>query len=351
VEAAEQYPVRAAEEADLPMLPLIEGRADTRFTDLGMGPFAPACTEASLRAAGRLLVAGRPAVGFAWLEHPDGRWHLEQLSVDPEVGRRGIGTALLRDLPADLTLTTYADVPWNAPFYARHGFSEITALTPGLADRRRREVADGLDRHGRRIVMARRSAPLPAYAAVVLAGGAATRMGGVAKPGLLVGGRSMLSRVVDAVADAVPIVVVGPRVDDVAEGTRWIAEDPPGAGPARALDAGLAALSSTVETVAVLAADLPFLDSRVISGLRGAIADGGDVAVMVDDTGRDQFLLAVWRTTALKTQLSTVDGGRVSALFTGLDVRRLHTVGLPRGIEPWRDIDDSEALLTARTRD
>lgn len=53
-----------------------------------------------------------------------------------------------------MTLRTYADVPWNAPFYATAGFVEetpVTAFHRGLVDIERRL---GLDARGRRVQMA-----------------------------------------------------------------------------------------------------------------------------------------------------------------------------------------------------
>ncbi|MYU19520.1 NTP transferase domain-containing protein, partial [Streptomyces sp. SID8361] len=50
-----------------------------------------------------------------------------------------------------------------------------------------------------------------AYDAVILAGGAARRLGGVDKPALRVGGRALLDRVLDACRGAGRTVVVGPR--------------------------------------------------------------------------------------------------------------------------------------------
>jgi GNAT superfamily N-acetyltransferase len=73
--------------------------------------------------------AGEP-VGFFVLDRLADQPYLEQLSVRPDRGRRGLGTALLEAAcarlaeqgDAELWLTTYAHVPWNAPFYARCGF-------------------------------------------------------------------------------------------------------------------------------------------------------------------------------------------------------------------------------------
>ena len=45
---------------------------------------------------------------------------------------------------------------------------------------------------------------------MVLAGGAARRMGGVDKTALQIGGRTLLDRTLSAVATADPLVVVGP---------------------------------------------------------------------------------------------------------------------------------------------
>ncbi|MEW2429991.1 NTP transferase domain-containing protein [Micromonospora sp. NPDC047644] len=104
------------------------------------------------------------------------------------------------------------------------------------------------------------------YAAVVLAGGAARRMGGVDKPALPVGGRPMRDRVLAAVADATPRVLVG-AADAVPAGVRVVREDPPGGGPVAAAAAGLALLDTDVTLVALLAADLPLLTRAAIGDL------------------------------------------------------------------------------------
>ncbi|MFD6263566.1 molybdenum cofactor guanylyltransferase [Micromonospora chalcea] len=108
------------------------------------------------------------------------------------------------------------------------------------------------------------------YAAVVLAGGAARRMGGVDKPGRPVGGRPMLHRVLAAVADADQRIVVGPS-GPLPDGVRTTREEPPGGGPVAATAAGLALLDPATTTVALLAADLPLLTAAAVTELRRAL--------------------------------------------------------------------------------
>ena len=77
------------------------------------------------------------------------------MSVDHGSARQGLGRSLVEHagayarrhrLPA-LTLTTFADAPWNAPYYERLGFRVLRddELTPGLREIRRTEAAHGLD--------------------------------------------------------------------------------------------------------------------------------------------------------------------------------------------------------------
>jgi GNAT superfamily N-acetyltransferase len=100
-------------------------------------------------------VDGR-AAGYIIVEPVDGCLHIEQVSVHPDFTRQGFGTALLdhvasvaheRGYPA-VTLTTFRDLPWNAPFYERCGYRILTTdeETPGLKAIRAHEAALGLDK-------------------------------------------------------------------------------------------------------------------------------------------------------------------------------------------------------------
>jgi GNAT superfamily N-acetyltransferase len=106
-------------------------------------------------------VAGFALVGRS-RAHP--RAHLAELDVHPAHGRRGLGAALVEAVCAwaseatldAVTLTTFRDVPWNAPWYQRLGFAEIpeTALDAELRQVLRAEVENGLDR-SQRVAMRR----------------------------------------------------------------------------------------------------------------------------------------------------------------------------------------------------
>lgn len=186
--------------------------------------------------------------------------------------------------------------------------------------------------------------PLPPFTAVVLAGGKAARLGGRAKPQLDVGGRTMLAAVLAAVAGADRRVVVGPP-QPVPDGVVLVREEPPGGGPVTALRAGLAEVDTDV--VAVLAGDLPFLTADLIEELRATLR--GDGVVVVDDGGRDQLLLGLWRTPALRRAVEAARGpAPVRRLLAGLDVDRIHPAVEPGRPAPWLDCDTPADLARAR---
>ena len=87
------------------------------------------------------------------VELVDGHAHLEQLSVLPELGGQGIGTQLLDAVAgwaqgqghAEITLTTFRDVPFNAPLYAKRGYEIVpeSDWTDALRDLVAHEADDG----------------------------------------------------------------------------------------------------------------------------------------------------------------------------------------------------------------
>ncbi len=163
-------PIRPARADETERLVAIEAAAERLFTDLGLElpagsvadhvAFVDACAEA------RLLVATDAddrAIGFARLSVVDGDAFIDEVDVDPDHGRRGHGSALVLAScawarargHAAIALTTWRDVPWNAPLYRRLGFVEHTDLGPELAAIRRAETARGLERQLPRCAMRR----------------------------------------------------------------------------------------------------------------------------------------------------------------------------------------------------
>jgi GNAT superfamily N-acetyltransferase len=93
-------------------------------------------------------------VGFAITREVDRTIYLQEMDVDPKHGQRGIGTALIETISDwaqfhrydTISLSTFSDLPWNAPFYAKLGFRmlEESELTIGFQQIRRQELEAGL---------------------------------------------------------------------------------------------------------------------------------------------------------------------------------------------------------------
>lgn len=162
--------IELARPRDVSLLAEIERAAGALFAgwDVALDPDPEPTDVADLRAAqraGRLWVArgdsGR-VVGFAFVELIGGRPHLEEIDVHPDFGRRGIGARLIGAVRewaraaghSAVTLTTFREIPWNAPFYRRCGFRELSSseLTPALRALVADEASRGLD-PAERVVM------------------------------------------------------------------------------------------------------------------------------------------------------------------------------------------------------
>lgn len=179
------------------------------------------------------------------------------------------------------------------------------------------------------------------FDAVVLAGGGARRLGGVDKPGLRVGGRALIDRVLAACEQArTTVVVAAPR--EVAREVVWAREEPAGAGPLAALAAGVRAAGGAgaagsaeaagsaaaadgaegAPVVVVVSADLPFLDGAAVRGLLVRLAEGGADAVLARDAeGRDQPLVGAYLRAPLVRALEEIRAEKGE--LTGLPLRRL----------------------------
>jgi molybdopterin-guanine dinucleotide biosynthesis protein A len=181
------------------------------------------------------------------------------------------------------------------------------------------------------------------FDAIVLAGGAATRMGGVDKPMMHVAGKPMLERVIDAVSAAQSCIVVGPRRElPTATRVRWVHERPCMGGPLAAIAAAIPYLGA--DRVVLLAADMPWIAEAVPTLVR-SVAESAVDAALLRTGDRDNYLAAAWRREKLTAALAsaqTATGGAVRSLYRGLRVVRIAD---PHG---WgRDCDTTDQLHAA----
>ena len=155
--------VRAARREDGPALQAIERLAGEQFRTVGLDGVAddePASLQelANFATEGRSWVAvdaeDHP-VGYVVVDEVDGDAHVEQVSVQPAHQRLGVGRALLDRVRmwaletgrSAISLTTFADVPWNRPLYEHLGFRVIVGdeIGPELRNLRQAEATHGLD--------------------------------------------------------------------------------------------------------------------------------------------------------------------------------------------------------------
>jgi GNAT superfamily N-acetyltransferase len=156
---AETSAIRAARQDDLAALPVIERAAAAVFRTTPYAYLAdddPVSSEVDL-AHEYVWVAVNQAdqpIAFAIVHLLDDSVHLHELDVHPDDARQGLGRRLIATV-ADwarargataLTLTTFDDVPWNGPYYARLGFRtlDLATLRPGLQAVRQGEAEAGL---------------------------------------------------------------------------------------------------------------------------------------------------------------------------------------------------------------
>ncbi|MFF9574985.1 NTP transferase domain-containing protein [Streptomyces rubiginosohelvolus] len=191
---------------------------------------------------------------------------------------------------------------------------------------------------------------MTAYDVIVLAGGAAKRLGGADKPGVRVGGRALLDRVLAACDGAARTVVVGDR-RATARPVVWTREVPQGGGPLAALGAGLKL--TTAEWVLVLSADLPFLGPGTVDALLAAAGEpGSEGALCSDPDGRDQPLVAAYLAEPLRRELALIatEYGSLAGLPLRILTAELELARIDAGPDAAFDCDTWGDIAAARAR-
>lgn len=177
---------------------------------------------------------------------------------------------------------------------------------------------------------------MPEFDAIILAGGRGSRLGGVSKADLTVGGRRLLDVVLEAVRYARTTVVVGQVA--APDGVLVTLEDPPGTGPAAGIVAGLEAVAQPAGWTVVLACDLPGVQAAVPRLLAATARDDDlDGYCLASPEGSPQWLLGIHRTPRLRLVAQTYGDPRnrsVRGLLAGLRLGLL-----PDADDDGRDVD------------
>jgi 4-diphosphocytidyl-2-C-methyl-D-erythritol kinase len=172
----DDYRIRLARAGEVARIREIEDEAGTlfwglRLIDEALDPSFPLDAIGCLIDRGQVWVGCREddlPVGMVIASVREGAAYVEELDVVPAHGRRGLGSRLLARVcewaqvqgHATVTLSTFRDVPWNGPFYRKHGFRDLSPAewTPDMLAIREREAQHGL-RIEARVFMRRDTKP------------------------------------------------------------------------------------------------------------------------------------------------------------------------------------------------
>lgn len=156
------YRIARGTPSPAPRLRQIEIAAGARFRAVGMGEIAegeptPQTILEERATAGRLYIAVAAAgevAGFLIWSPKDGLAYIEEVSVHPDHAGHRLAARLIDELTNDvrhrmpaLSLATFRDVPWNAPYYTSLGFVEMPQdkVGPDHLESWRHQAANGLD--------------------------------------------------------------------------------------------------------------------------------------------------------------------------------------------------------------
>jgi molybdopterin-guanine dinucleotide biosynthesis protein A len=182
--------------------------------------------------------------------------------------------------------------------------------------------------------------------AVVLTGGSAVRFQGADKASIELAGLTLLEHVLGALAEVPEVVVVG---DDVptSRPVTFVREDPPGGGPAAGVLAGLSGFPRPPRLLVVLAVDMPMVTTATVSRLLLSIDEDG--VLLVDESGRSQYLCAIYRSAALLAAAPPLEeqhGLSMHRLVSGLRLAEVPALSWEaRDVDTWEDLTELRERL------
>jgi molybdopterin-guanine dinucleotide biosynthesis protein A len=196
----------------------------------------------------------------------------------------------------------------------------------------------------------------PKVAAAILAGGKGTRLGNVDKTGLLVGGRTILDRQLQALRGRFSrVLLVAGETPPAAPADVTILRDraPAGSGPLAGLDAALAALTPDEDSVVCIAGDLPLILPPALDLLRDTAPEAEALVPLV--AGHPEPLFARYHRSCAGPVAAALAEGRLKTM--GL-LASVHVHWLPesalRAVDPTlqslHNINTPEDLARAEQR-
>lgn len=177
------------------------------------------------------------------------------------------------------------------------------------------------------------------FDAVVLVGGRGSRLGGVDKAALDLGGHPLVDASLNAARGARTLVVVGRTSAPLPSRAVLTQEEPAGSGPAAGFARGLTSITDPASWTLLLGCDVPGAGDAVRRLLNasaaGAVADV-DGFVLTDADGRAQWMLGLYRTASVRVAVDASAATNLSmrTLFAGLDLVRVPPAG-----REWHDVD------------
>ncbi len=157
------YTIRPAHPDDLESVPAIAASAGAMFRDSPY-PFLADDTMPTIEIKSNEFLwvvadATDQPVGFALVQMHDTFISIKELDMHQHHARQGLGGRLIRELAewareqgySALALTTFPDVPWNGPYYARLGFRtlDIATCSPALQALWQAETPTGISKEQR----------------------------------------------------------------------------------------------------------------------------------------------------------------------------------------------------------
>jgi molybdopterin-guanine dinucleotide biosynthesis protein A len=178
------------------------------------------------------------------------------------------------------------------------------------------------------------------FSALILAGGRATRMGGIDKSAIMIGGETIFERQVRVLAPRVAEIIVAGK--SAPSTFRAVADAVAGAGPLGGIAAGLAAAHTP--WLLVVAGDMPDVSATLIDRMMAAAAEDRD-AVGIRIGGLPEPLLCALRVAVARpaverrlaaqrlkaSALLTDDGLRV-AWIEDLDPAAVRNINTPEDL-------------------